>query len=227
MNTIKLLGMLLAYPGAELQQHVDEIREAIAAEGLVPAKLQKPLFSFIDDLGRRNLLRLQEEYVATFDRSRAHSLYLFEHVHGESRDRGQAMVDLMGLYKAAGITLAERELPDYLPVFLEFLSLHPFTEAQDYLGEVAHILDAIGAKLKLRKNPYQHVFRALVALTGVQVDQKFVEQAVEDARREDTSLAALDKEWEETPAFDGIGADCSVCPQGSPSKPHQAVAHYE
>ncbi|WP_417462573.1 nitrate reductase molybdenum cofactor assembly chaperone [Kordiimonas sp.] len=225
MNTIKLLGMLLSYPSTELQQHAGEIREAITEEGLVPAKLHKPLSAFIDDLGRRNLLGLQEEYVATFDRSRAHSLYLFEHVHGESRDRGQAMVDLMGLYKTAGIKLAQRELPDYLPVFLEFLSLRPFDEAQDYLGEVAHILEAIGAKLKLRKNPYQHVFRALVALTNVKIDPKFVEQAVEDARREDTSLAALDKEWEETPAFDGIGADCSVCPQGTPSKPRQTATH--
>ncbi|WP_417458983.1 nitrate reductase molybdenum cofactor assembly chaperone [Kordiimonas sp.] len=225
MNTIKLLGMLLSYPSVELQQHAGEIREAIAGDGLLPAKLHKPLFALIDDLGRRNLLRLQEEYVATFDRSRVHSLYLFEHVHGESRDRGQAMVDLMGLYKTAGIKLAQRELPDYLPVFLEFLSLRPFDEAQDYLGEVAHILEAIGAKLKLRKNPYQHVFRALVALTNVKIDPKFVEQAVEDARREDTSLAALDKEWEETPAFDGIGADCSVCPQGTPAKPRQTATH--
>ncbi len=213
MLTYKILGMLLTYPSEDLQQHMGELRQAIAAEGAVPAKIQKSLFTFMDDLARRNLVRVQEDYVALFDRSRVNSLYLFEHVHGESRDRGQAMVDLLDLYKQHGFKLAQRELPDYLPLFLEFLSVLPFEQSQELVGETVHILAAIGAKLKAKKSGYHHVFRALEALTTVKADPKFVEQAVSDAEAEDTSLEALDKEWEESPAFDGLGgAACGVCP---------------
>lgn len=213
MITYKLLGMLLAYPGEELQHHMKDLKEAIEGEGAVPAKIRKPLFAFMDDMARRNLMRVQEDYVALFDRSRQHSLYLFEHVHGESRDRGQAMVDLMGLYKERGFKLVERELPDYLPLFLEFLSILPFEQAQGHLREIVHILGAVGAKLKTKKSGYHHVFRALEALTGVKADPKFVAQAVDEAEKADESLEALDKEWEETPAFDGLGAAaCGVCP---------------
>ncbi len=217
MITFKLLGLLLSYPSEDMQHYMGEIKEAIKQEALVPAKLRKPLFAFMDDLERRSILRIQEDYVALFDRSRANSLYLFEHVHGESRDRGQAMVDLMGIYKTHGFTLAKRELPDYLPLFLEYLSVRPFAEAQEMLAETAHILAAVGAKLKAKKSPYQHVFRILEVLTDVEVDPKVIEQAVLDANREDNSLEALDREWEETPAFDGTGtaADCAVCPQAT------------
>lgn len=213
MLTYKILGMLLAYPNDDLQHHMEELKEAIVREDAVPAKIRKPLFAFMDDTARRSLMRVQEDYVALFDRSRVNSLYLFEHVHGESRDRGQAMVDLMGLYKEHGFKLSQRELPDYLPLFLEFLSVLPFEAAQELLGDIIHILAAIGAKLKSKKSGYQHVFRALESLTQVKADPKFVEQAVSDAAKEDTSLEALDKEWEETPAFDGVGpAACGVCP---------------
>jgi len=217
MKSLKILGLLLAYPTDELKAHAGDLRAVLDQEALVPAKIRRRLGAFIDELGRRNILRLQEDYVRLFDRSRAHSLYLFEHVHGESRDRGQAMVDLTDLYKRHGFTLAARELPDYLPMFLEFLSVLPFEEAQELLGETAHILAAVGAKLKAKKSGYAHVFAALEALTGVKVDPRFIEQAVEEAKAEDTSLEALDKQWEETPAFDGAGtpAACGVCPQAT------------
>lgn len=234
MITLKLLGLLLSYPTEEMQHHMGEIKEAIEQEGLVPTKLRKPLFAFMDDLERRSILRIQEDYVALFDRSRANSLYLFEHVHGESRDRGQAMVDLMGIYKTHGFKLAKRELPDYLPLFLEYLSVRPFAEAQEMLAETAHILAAVGAKLKVKKSPYQHIFRILADLTDVEVDPKVIEQATIDAGREDQSLEALDREWEEAPAFDGTGgvADCAVCPQATrpeatrpEAKPAAPAAH--
>jgi len=220
MLTYKLLGMLLTYPSEELQQHMAELKEVIAAEDAVSAKIRKPLFAFMDDLARRNILRVQEDYVALFDRSRQHSLYLFEHVHGESRDRGQAMVDLMGLYKEQGFTLSQRELPDYLPLFLEFLSVLPFEASKEHLSEIVHILGAVGAKLRAKTSGYHHVFRALEALTGVKADPKFVAHAVDEAEKADESLEALDKEWEETPAFDGVGsAACGVCPDATRHAP--------
>ncbi|SDE11347.1 MULTISPECIES: nitrate reductase molybdenum cofactor assembly chaperone [Kordiimonas] len=220
MRTFKIMGMLLAYPTEDLQQHMDELKAVITEEKLIPQKIMKPLLGFMDDLARRNLMRVQEDYVANFDRSRAHSLYLFEHVHGESRDRGQAMVDLLDLYKSHGFELAARELPDYLPLFLEFLAILPFEQAKELLGETVHILGAVGAKLKAKKLGYQHVYRALEALSDAKADEKFVEQALLDAEQEDTSLEALDKEWEETPAFDG-DASCAVCPSATR---HQGTA---
>lgn len=216
MLTFKLLGMLLSYPSEGLQEHMGEIKEAISGEGLIPMKLQRPLFDFMDDLARRNLMRVQEDYVALFDRGRAHSLYLFEHIHGESRDRGQAMVDLTDHYKAHGVTLSATELPDYLPLFLEFLTQIDFKEAQELLGETIHIIAGIGAKLKTKKSDYHQVFRALEALTNVKVDEKFLEQAVSEAKAEDSSLEALDREWEDAPAFDGTGdASCNTCPSAT------------
>ncbi|TNE62764.1 MAG: nitrate reductase molybdenum cofactor assembly chaperone [Alphaproteobacteria bacterium] len=219
MKTFKLLGLLLSYPSAELQAHMDEIKVALDQEGLVPARVRRPLFAFLDSLSRRALVKVQEDYVGLFDRSRAHSLYLFEHVHGESRDRGQAMVDLMDLYRRHGFTLSARELPDYLPLFLEFLSQVPVAEAQELLGETVHILAAVGAKLKAKDSGYAHVFAALEGLTDAKVDPRYVEQAAEEV--EDTSFEALDKAWEETPAFDGTGtaAACGVCPQATRHAP--------
>jgi len=217
MLTFKLLGLLLSYPSEGMQQHMDEIKSALKDEGLLPAKVQGRLFDFMDSLARRNLMRVQEDYVALFDRGRAHSLYLFEHIHGESRDRGQAMVDLSDHYISHGVTLSANELPDYLPLFLEFLSQIDFKEAQELLGETIHIIAGVGAKLKAKKEGYHQIFRALEALSTVKVDQKFLDQAVSEAQAEDTSLEALDRDWEDAPAFDGTGqtSDCNVCPSAT------------
>lgn len=220
MQTIKILGVLLAYPTEELQLHIHELKDLIDQEGLLPQKIKKSLFVHMDDMARRSLIRQQEEYVALFDRSRLHSLYLFEHVHGESRDRGQAMVDLISQYRTRGLELKSRELPDYLPLFLEFLSAQPFAEAQNSLGEIVHIVGAIGGKLKAKKSGYHHIFRALENLTEIKADKKFVEAALTKAEETDESFEALDQEWEETPAFDGVGnASCTVCPQATPTQP--------
>jgi len=213
MITFKLLGLLLAYPKEELQIHMGDLKTALEDDGLLPAKTKKSLFAFMDDLANRDLMEVQEDYVSLFDRGRTLSLYLFEHIHGESRDRGQAMVDLTDHYKAHGFSLAAKELPDYLPLFLEFLSQIDIAEAQELLGETIHIIAGVGAKLKTKKSGYQHIYWALQDLTSVKVDEAFLAQAAAEAEKEDTSLEALDKEWEDTPAFDGTGdADCGTCP---------------
>jgi nitrate reductase delta subunit len=213
MKTFKILGLLLTYPTQELQDNMESLKSVLTTENLLPRKFEKALISFMDEVANRNLLEAQEDYVSLFDRGRGHSLYLFEHIHGESRDRGQAMVDLIDHYREKGLDLTARELPDYLPLFLEFLSLCQPAEAQENLGDVVHIVAAISAKLKKRGSGYHIVFKSLGRLTDAQIDQEFVRNAMieEDAR--DESLEALDKEWEETPAFDGIGdTACATCP---------------
>lgn len=212
MKSFKLLGLLLTYPHAELQVHLNDIWAAIEQEDLLEKKTAHRLSGFIDQLVNRDLLGWQEEYVETFDRGRAHCLHLFEHIHGESRDRGQAMVDLAQMYESKGFVVKTGELPDFLPLFLEYLSICPFAEAQELLGEAVHVIAAIGGKLKARSSDYGHVFEVLVQLSSLKPDAAQVAAAVDAAAQEDTSLAALDKEWEEAAAFDGNPqTDCSSC----------------
>src|SRR3546814_637451 len=101
-----------------------EIRAALQPDRLV---VLEPLLGY---LGEGDLIDLQENYVATFDRRAAHSLHLFEHIHGESRDRGQALIDLRQEYINHGLLPDTNELPDYIPLFLEFLGQIPQDEAQ-------------------------------------------------------------------------------------------------
>jgi len=229
MRTFKILGLLLSYPNEEIQINMGELKSVLRQENILPAKLEKAVVKFMDQLAARNLLKAQEDYVSLFDRGRGHSLYLFEHIHGESRDRGQAMVDLIEHYKEKGLIISSKELPDFLPLFLEYLSLCQPAEAQELLGEVVHIIAAIGAKLKKKDSAYSTVFLALEKMTDAKIDAEFVRQAlIEDDARDD-SLEALDKEWEDTPAFDGIGDDaCNTCPSATsfdfgaaPSAPDQ------
>ncbi len=216
MRTFKILGLLLSYPSEEIQVNMEELKAVLRQENVLPAKLEKAVVKFMDQLASRNLLKAQEDYVALFDRGRGNSLYLFEHIHGESRDRGQAMVDLIEHYKEKGLEVSTRELPDYIPLFLEYLSLCETKEAQDTLGEVVHIMAALAAKLKKKGSGYNSVFRALEKLTNVKIDEEFVRQALIEDEARDDSLEALDKEWEDTPAFNGVGDDCSTCPSATP-----------
>lgn len=212
MKTFKILGLLLTYPNAENISHYNEMVQLLEAEKILPTKVLKLIEEFMSKQQVSDLLDLQEEYVETFDRSRSYCLNLFEHVHGESRDRGQAMVDLAEMYHEKGLFIDSKELPDFLPVFLEYLSLCEVTETTELLDDVAHIIATIGAKLKKNKNDYHVVFEALTKLSTVKIDSKIIENALAELAKEDNSLEALDKEWEEAAAFTGDAAeDCKTC----------------
>lgn len=203
MKTFKVLGALLTYPERELIEAVPELRRVLDEErllGMAERRALEPLFA---EFQREDLMTLQERYVGLFDRVRSLSLHLFEHVHGDSRDRGQAMVDLKRLYAEHGLALASNELPDFLPAFLEFLSEIPRAEAQPLLADAAHILEGIAARLAKRGSAYSGVFRALVALSGEAVGSSAIDDA--EIRREDDP-ATLDRLWLEAPAF-GPGSE--------------------
>ena len=157
-KTLKVLSALLTYPTAELQAAVPEMRTALDAGARLPQKNRDRLDRIIEEMAVGDLYDLQERYVLLFDRTRSLSLHLFEHVHGESRDRGQAMVDLKALYERHGLFMSSSELPDHLPLFLEFLSAIPESEACDLLGETSHVLEAIRQRLKKRKSAYSSIF---------------------------------------------------------------------
>lgn len=185
----RALGALLAYPEQELRDAVAELRTVFLRDRAIQALL--------DELEGQPLVRLQERYVELFDRSRALSLHLFEHVHGESRDRGQAMVDLADTYAARGFEVGGGELPDYLPAFLEFLSVVPEDESRGLLGETADILRALGDRLAERGSRYSAVFAALLAAGGEPGLTKAL--ATRPAEDEENRPDAIDRAWTEPP----------------------------
>ncbi|MBP9232996.1 MAG: nitrate reductase molybdenum cofactor assembly chaperone, partial [Phenylobacterium sp.] len=156
---------------------------------------------------------LQERYTELFDRTRSLSLNLYEHVHGESRDRGEAMVALLGLYRAQGLDLAANELPDFLPVFLEFLSTLPEPQAASLLGEASHVLEAMGERLKTRGSAYRAVFGALGRLADTRADPGVLAALLSEPEENPNDLEALDKAWAETAVT--FGPSDSDCPKAS------------
>lgn len=208
-RTFKVMAALLSYPDETIQQAAADFKSVLAEEGIVRQPHQARLAPLIDELARGDLYDLQERYVELFDRSAALSLHLFEHVHGEGSARGQAMVDLQALYAEHGLEITARELPDYLPLFLEFLSTFALDEARAMLGEPRHVLEALGDRLGKRQSIYASVFGALVGLAGDNAAA-----AVGDIRSEDDDpddLEALDRIWEEQPVTFGPDEQgCSI-----------------
>jgi len=194
MIVLRALGALLSYPREDVRRALPEIADAIRASPLIAPRQREDLLALIEDLGNGGLAA-EERYVELFDRSRAVSLHLFEHLYGEGRDRGQAMVDLKNLYERAGYQLATRELPDYLPVVLEYLSCRDLREARELLRDCAHILRRIGQSLIARGSRYAAVLQALLVLAG--------EAAIDAAAvpRVTDPIVNLDRDWFEQPAF--------------------------
>jgi len=164
--TYKALSALLAYPSADLLAALPEIATIIEREPRLPRAHRDALHTLAAGLERADLLDAQETYVALFDRGRTTSLHLFEHVHGDSRERGQAMVDLKWVYARNGFVLSANELPDFLPAVFEYLAQRPEVEAKDMLGDCAHILRAVGEALRDRGSGYSAVLAAALAMVG-------------------------------------------------------------
>lgn len=202
--SLRVLARLLSYPDAALQSDLPDLRAALHSERSVPAARVAELNALIDTLANGDRLDNEAHYVEVFDRGRATSLHLFEHVHGDSRDRGPAMIDLTQTYEKAGLFLAPGEMPDYLPVLLEFVSTQPPREARAFLSEVAHIFNAIFNALQQRQSAYASVLGALLELSGEKA------HAVKVAPEE-----AMDAAWEEPLVFDG-------CSSRGQAKPGQA-----
>jgi len=211
MVIFKALSALLSYPTEALQEAAPEVGAVILNEASLPDEIETALARLAIQLGSGDLLDTQAAYVELFDRSRSLSLHLFEHVHGESRDRGQAMVDLRERYRAAGLDLDCNELPDYLPLFLEYLSVLPANEARENLAEAAHVLRALSERLQKRDTPYAAVFAALEALSQTQPDEGLLAELRAAKSDDPNDLAALDQAWEEAEVR--FGPDASAgCP---------------
>ncbi len=196
MKTLKVLSTLLCYPQPEMQAALGEMAEALEQERLLPERDRRALWALMRQMAQTDLMELQERYIRLFDRGRALSLHLFEHVHGESRDRGQAMVNLLEVYRQHGFELNARELPDYIPLFLEYLAQRPDGEALDLLADALHVIALLGARLAERGSDYHVVFEALSALVGEPADIADIRRQVAD-EGPDQTVVNMDKIWEE------------------------------
>jgi nitrate reductase delta subunit len=214
MKTLRALAALLSYPTAELVAAADEIRQALDREAVVPAPEREALHRLIDDLAAGDLYDLQERYGLLFDRTRSLSLHLFEHVHGESRDRGQAMVDLLKLYEEGGYTPTPRELPDFLPLFLEYASTLAPKAAIELIGQPANVIAALRERLAKRSSPYEAIMAALLALSRAKLDAAALATLRAEPDPEPDDLEALDAAWVEQEVTFGPGtqATASGCP---------------
>ncbi len=210
IRTLKVLSLLLSYPATDITKAAPGFADIIDDESLVPAAERKALKRLISELAKNDVYDSQERYVLLFDRSRTLSLNLFEHVHGESRDRGQAMVDLKEVYATHGLELDATELPDHLPLFLEFLSTLPFNEAQEMLGDVVHITSALKERLRKRKSSYASVFWAIESLTKAKPDKAVLESMLAEPDVDPNDFEAMDKLWEEEQVTFGPGPNAAA-----------------
>jgi nitrate reductase delta subunit len=201
--TFKVFSALLSYPTVELQRAAGELRTALRGEAMLSPAVVRELERLIDEIASGDIFDLQERYVLLFDRTRSLSLHLFEHVHGESRDRGQAMIDLASIYAKNGLAISATELPDFLPLFLEFLSTHPVAEARELIGETAHIIVALGERLTKRGSSYASIFTGLSELAPASPKDAAADvmRAEEDGDPDD--LVALDAAWQDEPVTFG------------------------
>ena len=203
-GTLRVLAALLTYPDHEMRGYLAEMRAILRGEQALSAERRQEIEALIDSLVTADPLEAEAGYVELFDRGRATSLHLFEHVHGDSRDRGPAMIDLARTYEKAGLYLAPGELPDYLPAVLEFVSTQPATEARAFLDEMSHIFNSLFNALQGRASPYASVLGALLELAGEKA------QPVKIAAEQ-----PLDESWIEPRVFDG----CSSQGQARPGQP--------
>jgi nitrate reductase delta subunit len=201
-HTLRVLARLLNYPDAELRSQLDALRDALHAEAALHASRLAELDALIAHLRDHPPLAIEAEYVDLFDRGRATALHLFEHVHGDSRERGPAMVDLTQTYAQAGLLLRDGELPDHLGVALEYASTQPAAQAAAFLAEFAHITRRIFSALLERRSPYASALAAVLELAGEKAQPVAV-----------APEPALDAAWEEPIAFGG----CSTAGQAAPS----------
>ena len=208
-KTLRVLAALIGYPDNRLRGDLPEMRELLRVESALSASRLAEVDALMNMLQGTDPFESEAAYVDLFDRGRATSLHLFEHVHGDSRERGPAMIDLGQTYANAGLLLAEGELPDYLPAVLEFVSTQPPAEASAFLGEMAHIFKSIFAALARRDSAYASALAALLDLAGESIGAPVDAQAQPGKAPNEESL---DASWVEPEVFAGCSSQGQARP---------------
>jgi nitrate reductase delta subunit len=200
-HTLRALALLLGYPDAQARALMPQLADAMDVEAALSPTCRDELRALARALVSMDPIEAEMQFVELFDRARSTSLHLFEHVHGDSRERGPAMIDLVQTYEKSGLLLGPNEVPDHLCVVLEFASTQPPEVAQAFLGEMAHILVSIFSALRKRESAYAGVLSAILELAGHEAEAT----AVADDQ-------PIDESWAEPVVFDG----CSVAGQARP-----------
>lgn len=211
MKTLKVLSALLTYPTEDLLAAGSELKAVMRREGVLSGADRAALDGLIDTLAQGDLMDAQERYILLFDRTRSLSLHLFEHVHGESRDRGQAMVDLIKVYEDGGYIPTTTELPDFVPLFLEYAATRKPADAIELIGQPAHVFAALKERLNKRQSPYAAVFKSLLDLAKAKPDKDTLARLLAEPDPEPDDLEALDAAWEEEEVLFGPGAATEAC----------------
>ena len=197
-KTYKILSVLLSYPDLTMKKDINYAYKLLENDLIISSNNITIIKNLIQFINTSNLIYLQEYYVSIFDRKKDFSLYLFEHIHGDSRERGMAMIDLLDLYKKSNFILTQtNELPDFLPLFLEYLSVIPENKSALLLGEIINIIAVLGKRLKLINSEYYSIFELLESISPVKCDSKIITQLISTFK----SATSLDKEWEEPKIF--------------------------
>ncbi|GAA5523671.1 nitrate reductase molybdenum cofactor assembly chaperone NarJ [Microbulbifer aestuariivivens] len=194
---LRAIALLLDYPSEELKTHISEVREDLNSDPSLSAKERAMLEPLLVSFERDTLLELQVTYSDVFDSSRTMSLNLFEHIHGDNSERGQAMLDLGEEYMQQGYYMQRNELPDYIPMFLEFVSCLPDADARDWLSQPAHVFAVLAQRLDEHKSAYAGLFHLLLKFAGIKPDAKAVQELI--ARHKKAEEKSIDEEWEEEP----------------------------
>ena len=204
MNNLNLYGHLLTYPTTELVTSLSSFRSRLNVGRQCSQKSKIRLGKLIDWMANQELIDLEEHYVALFDQTPSLSLHLFEHIHGDSLERGGALVDLNELYRASGLIPITNETSDYLPLFFEFLSTLEFTEMASHLDNIVDLLSVIEIRLTRRQSPYAYVFAPIIALANRKPDSSIIKSAMLSSDGGKVTLNELDQKWSEPAAFGNL-----------------------
>lgn len=220
MRLLKVISVLMDYPSHELftDDTLSECKAIVMNSRLISPQVRQEIADFIDDMVATGEMESQARYDSLFERGRSLSLWLFEHVHGESRDRSQAMVDLMAQYEEAGFEIGVKELPDYLPMYLEYLAYQATVtddemQIRQDIADVSHIVAVLAARLIDKNSQYVGLFKALLQVAGeplTVIDDELAKINKANAPADDT-IEAIDHEWEEE-MVDFLGAEQENCP---------------
>lgn len=228
MGTLRALGLCLSYPNVDVAGAADELMTALLTDRRVATDTKARIQTHFARSAERSQLDLEEHYSATFDGGRMLSLHLFEHVYGDSRKRGDAMVQLGAHYARGGFSVAVSELPDYLPLMLEFASVAP-AMGEPLLREASPVLETLHDSMLERRCSYECFVAALLDVLAANAERRTeegptaavgteatvpVDGSVTDLSVTDMSemdLESLDRQWEEDPVTFGLGAAHTDC----------------
>lgn len=206
----------MTYPTQDHLAVLGECSSFLKSEGWLSSASLKKMDAVIADFHSKDLLDLQEEYVALFDRTPSLSLHLFEHIHGDSRDRGQALADLLRVYEEAGLFINTDETPDYLPLFAEYVSTLGHAEASQTLGSIVNILSSLAERLRNRGSFYAHIMDAMAETASRSPDPEAVKAYLIQSAGNALTTQEIDREWEEQFAFENTAQTTgqeSGCPK--------------